>query len=40
MVDCEGHFGHIALELPVFHIGYLKAVTSILQKICKAILHH
>ena len=35
MIDCEGHFGHISLELPVFHIGYLKSIYNILQKICK-----
>jgi DNA-directed RNA polymerase III subunit RPC1 len=33
--DCAGHFGHIPLELPVFHIGFLKAVIEILQNICK-----
>ena len=32
---CEGHFGHIELELPVFHIGYFKATVTILQRICK-----
>uniref|UniRef100_H3G8F7 DNA-directed RNA polymerase subunit n=1 Tax=Phytophthora ramorum TaxID=164328 RepID=H3G8F7_PHYRM len=34
--DCVGHFGYIQLELPVFHIGYFKAVTEILQNICKS----
>jgi DNA-directed RNA polymerase III subunit RPC1 len=33
--DCVGHFGYIKLELPVFHIGYFKAITEILQNICK-----
>lgn len=33
--DCVGHFGYIRLELPVYHIGYLKAVLTILQSICK-----
>ena len=33
--DCPGHFGHISLELPVFHVGYFKAILTILQKICK-----
>eukprot|EP01147_Barroeca_monosierra_P009908 gene9908-2093_t len=36
MRECVGHFGHIELELPVFHIGYLKATLTILQRICKA----
>lgn len=34
--DCVGHFGYIKLELPVFHIGYFKASTEILQTICKS----
>jgi len=33
--DCIGHFGHIELELPVFHIGYIKEVLRVLQMICK-----
>ncbi len=33
---CPGHFGHIKLALPVFHIGYLKPLLSILQSICKS----
>ncbi|OAA54075.1 DNA-directed RNA polymerase III subunit RPC1 [Niveomyces insectorum RCEF 264] len=32
---CTGHFGHIRLPLPVFHIGYLRFVQMILQNICK-----
>ncbi|TDH69964.1 hypothetical protein CCR75_006384 [Bremia lactucae] len=35
LADCVGHFGYIPLELPVFHIGYFKAITEILQTICK-----
>ncbi|CAK4179374.1 unnamed protein product [Aphanomyces euteiches] len=34
--DCVGHFGYIQLELPVFHIGYIKATIEILQNICKS----
>lgn len=33
---CNGHFGHVTLVLPVFHVGYFKKVISILQSICKA----
>ncbi|MCJ1475052.1 hypothetical protein MMC13_003712 [Lambiella insularis] len=33
--SCSGHFGHIRLALPVFHVGYFKMVTTILQEICK-----
>ncbi len=32
---CTGHFGHIRLPLPVFHIGYLRFIQTILQNICK-----
>lgn len=35
MSDCAGHFGYIQLELPVFHIGYMKHTLNILQSICK-----
>lgn len=34
-VTCAGHFGHIALELPVYHVGFLKATIEVLQAICK-----
>ncbi|KUL85806.1 hypothetical protein ZTR_07379 [Talaromyces verruculosus] len=33
--DCNGHFGHVKLVLPAFHIGYFKRVIGILQVICK-----
>ncbi|KAH8887781.1 beta and beta-prime subunits of DNA dependent RNA-polymerase [Thozetella sp. PMI_491] len=32
---CSGHFGHVRLPLPCFHIGYLKYIQMILQNICK-----
>ncbi|KAJ1653024.1 DNA-directed RNA polymerase III subunit C1 (rpo31) [Dispira simplex] len=35
MTNCIGHFGHINLCLPIFHIGYFKAIVTILQNICK-----
>lgn len=35
LVDCAGHYGHIKLELPVFHIGYFKHTLTALQCICK-----
>eukprot|EP01114_Cavostelium_apophysatum_P019234 TRINITY_DN6142_c0_g1_i1.p1 TRINITY_DN6142_c0_g1~~TRINITY_DN6142_c0_g1_i1.p1 ORF type:complete len:1415 (-),score=417.97 TRINITY_DN6142_c0_g1_i1:165-4409(-) len=34
-VDCIGHFGHIKLELPVYHVGYMKATITTLNCICK-----
>lgn len=30
-----GHFGHVRLSLPAFHIGYLRFTISVLQNICK-----
>ncbi|KAI9805736.1 MAG: hypothetical protein M1833_005229 [Piccolia ochrophora] len=33
--QCNGHFGHVKLALPVFHIGYMGKVITILQGICK-----
>ncbi|KAK9865213.1 hypothetical protein WJX84_010418 [Apatococcus fuscideae] len=33
--DCTGHFGHVKLALPVFHIGYHKDTIQLLQCICK-----
>lgn len=32
--NCVGHFGHIALAEPAFHIGYLDYVKKILSCIC------
>ncbi|ODV93801.1 hypothetical protein PACTADRAFT_51550 [Pachysolen tannophilus NRRL Y-2460] len=36
LASCHGHFGHIKLALPVFHIGYFKAIIQVLQSICKS----
>ncbi|CEL07652.1 Putative DNA-directed RNA polymerase [Aspergillus calidoustus] len=36
---CNGHFGHVRLVLPSFHVGYFKRVISILQEICKECSH-
>jgi DNA-directed RNA polymerase III subunit RPC1 len=35
LADCAGHFGHIELVLPVFHVGYLSFLLQVLQCICK-----
>jgi DNA-directed RNA polymerase II subunit RPB1 len=32
--DCPGHFGHIKLAKPVFHIGFISEVLRILKCIC------
>ncbi|KAG8880570.1 DNA-directed RNA polymerase II subunit rpb1 [Tulasnella sp. 332] len=34
MSECPGHFGHIELARPVFHIGFLTKVKKILECIC------
>ncbi|KAL7746501.1 DNA-directed RNA polymerase III subunit C1 (rpo31) [Sorochytrium milnesiophthora] len=33
--DCMGHFGHIKLALPIFHVGFFPAILTTLQNICK-----
>lgn len=34
MADCPGHFGHLELAKPMFHIGFMKTVLSILRSVC------
>ncbi|QQP55000.1 DNA-directed RNA polymerase subunit, partial [Caligus rogercresseyi] len=36
LLDCIGHFGYIDLELPVYHVGFFKAIVQVLQSICKS----
>jgi len=33
--SCNGHFGHVKLALPAYHIGYFKKIIDVLQIICK-----
>jgi DNA-directed RNA polymerase II subunit RPB1 len=33
-VDCPGHFGHITLTRPVFHVGFIEVIKKILKCIC------
>jgi len=33
-LNCPGHFGHIELATPVYHILYLKQLVKLLQSIC------
>ncbi|KAF2861290.1 DNA-directed RNA polymerase III subunit RPC1 [Piedraia hortae CBS 480.64] len=35
LMECNGHFGHVKLSLPVFHYGYLKKVIEVLSCVCK-----
>jgi DNA-directed RNA polymerase II subunit RPB1 len=34
MVDCPGHFGHIDLARPVYHVGLIDSVRKILKVTC------
>lgn len=34
MTTCPGHFGHIELAKPVFHVGYLTKVVKLLRCVC------
>ncbi|KAK3723137.1 DNA-directed RNA polymerase II core subunit rpo21 [Vermiconidia calcicola] len=34
MAECPGHFGHIELAVPVFHIGFISKVKKILEAVC------
>ncbi|TVU25187.1 hypothetical protein EJB05_27675, partial [Eragrostis curvula] len=34
MADCPGHFGHLELAMPMFHIGFIKSVLSIMRCVC------
>lgn len=36
LARCLGHFGYVDLAFPVFHVGYFKDVTKILQCVCKS----
>ncbi|KZV37827.1 DNA-directed RNA polymerase III subunit rpc1-like, partial [Dorcoceras hygrometricum] len=33
--DCPGHYGYMALALPVYNVGYLNTIVDILKCICK-----
>ncbi|KAI9297500.1 beta and beta-prime subunits of DNA dependent RNA-polymerase [Neoconidiobolus thromboides FSU 785] len=35
LADCIGHFAHIQLPLPVYHVGFFRTIITILQDICK-----
>ncbi len=34
MAECPGHFGHIDLARPIFHIGFLGKVKKLLEIVC------
>ncbi|KRY70126.1 DNA-directed RNA polymerase II subunit RPB1, partial [Trichinella pseudospiralis] len=34
IADCPGHFGHLELSKPVFHVGFLPKVLKVLRCVC------
>ncbi|RUS82303.1 hypothetical protein EGW08_009935 [Elysia chlorotica] len=34
MTECPGHFGHIELAKPVFHVAYLTKIVKVLRCVC------
>lgn len=34
MNECPGHFGHLELARPLFHLGYLSKLKKVLESIC------
>ncbi|KAK8379446.1 hypothetical protein O3P69_019390 [Scylla paramamosain] len=34
MADCPGHFGHLELAKPVFHVGFLAKTMKVLRCVC------
>ena len=34
MNECPGHFGHLELAKPVFHVGFLNKIKKILECVC------
>ncbi|KAL8656362.1 MAG: hypothetical protein Q9210_000289 [Variospora velana] len=34
MSECPGHFGHIELAAPVFHVGFLGKIKKVLETVC------
>ncbi|XP_022755688.1 DNA-directed RNA polymerase III subunit 1 isoform X1 [Durio zibethinus] len=37
--ECPGHYGYLALALPVYNVGYLSTILDILKCICKSCSH-
>ncbi|KAA8532028.1 hypothetical protein F0562_006830 [Nyssa sinensis] len=34
MAECPGHFGHLELAKPMFHIGFMKTLLTIMRCVC------
>jgi len=34
IVECPGHFGHLELAKPVFHVGFLSNIVKVMRCVC------
>jgi DNA-directed RNA polymerase II subunit RPB1 len=34
MSECPGHFGHMELSKPMFHVGYINKIKKVLESVC------
>lgn len=34
MTECPGHFGHIELAKPVFHVGFISKIMKVMRCVC------
>jgi DNA-directed RNA polymerase II subunit RPB1 len=34
LTECPGHFGHLQLAQPMFHVSFMNTVVKVLQCIC------
>jgi len=34
MAECPGHFGYLELAKPMYHVGFMKTVLSIMRCVC------
>jgi DNA-directed RNA polymerase II subunit RPB1 len=33
-IECPGHFGHLELAKPVFHVGFMTQIVKVLRCVC------
>lgn len=34
LIECQGHFGHIELAKPIYHVGFLGIIQQVLKCVC------
>ena len=34
ITECPGHFGHLELAKPVFHVGFITQIVRVLRCVC------